>query len=66
MRVVLKKNKKIDNVDYLKHEVFTLKGVHWTDQVGSDMYYVMASSGKMHTVEPSFFDFDCRDTKPKL
>ena len=66
MRVVLRKNKKIDGVEYVKHEEFTLVGCHWTDVVGSDMYYVTSKSGKFHMVEPNLFDFDCRDIKPKL
>lgn len=66
MRVVLRKKKNMDGTVYEKHEEFTLKGVHWTDVAGSDMYYVMAKSGKLHTAEPNLFDFDCRDIKPKL
>lgn len=66
MRVVLKKNKTIDGVDYLKHEEFNLIGFQWTDVVGSDMYYIQSKKGKFHTVEPGLFDFDCRDIKPKL
>jgi hypothetical protein len=65
MRVVLRKNKTLDGVDYLKHEVFTLIGYHWTDVVGSDMYYVTSQAGKSHMVDTSLFDYDCRDTKPK-
>lgn len=65
MRVVLRKNKTFDGVDYNKHEEFTLAGCHWTEVAGSDMYYVISKSGKFHTVEPNLFDFDCRDLKPK-
>jgi len=62
MRLVLRKNQTIDNVKYLKHEEFYLIGISWTDQVGSDAYYIQSKSGKKHHgVDTRLFDFDCRD-----
>lgn len=63
MRAVLKKNKTFGKVEYLKNDIFVLLGVHWTDDAGSDMYYVESSDGKRYEVEPNLFDFDCRDLK---
>ena len=67
MRVVLKKNKVLDEISYLKDDVFVLLGVHWTDLAeDSQMYYVESTNGIKHEVEHNLFDFDCRDKKTKI
>jgi hypothetical protein len=63
MRVVLRKNKVLDKISYLKDDIFVLRGVHWTDLDGIEMYYVESPKGNRHEVEHNLFDFDCRDLK---
>lgn len=66
MRVVLKKDKKIDNTSYVKHGEFQLRGVRWGDGVDGFNYYIMSKSEKRHEVDARLFDFDCRDLRPKI
>lgn len=66
MRIVLKKNKSFDKVDYLKNDIFFLRGVHWCDGLAGETYYVESDKGKRHEVDSNLFDFDCRDLKRNI
>jgi len=67
MRVILKKNKTIDDIQYYQDDGFTLLGVSWTDEHLNEKYHILSKSGKRHDdVDCRLFDFDCRDVKPKI
>lgn len=55
MMVSLKKNSTIDDIKYLKHEEFYIKGVNW-DEGGNERYYITSKKGDEHTADSSLFD----------
>ena len=65
MRVVLKKNKTFDNVDYFKGDEFILEGINWDDKDNEKYYILSKDRKKRHSEDKSLFDIDCRDIPRK-
>lgn len=64
MRVVLKKDLKIDNMLFHKHSEFFLIGVSWNDKDRDSFNYTLKYKDKILVAEGRLFDFDCRDVRP--
>lgn len=63
MRVVLKKDLKIDNVLYHKHTEFYLLGINWDDKNRDSFNYTMKYKDKVLTANSHLFNVDFTDVK---
>jgi len=63
MRVVLKKDLKIDNMLYHKHTEFYLLVINWDDKNRDSFNYTMKYKDKVLTANSNLFNVDFTDVK---